>query len=40
MEGELEVVGVHATWRNCMRDVHEEGWQEEWEGSLLSSGIG
>ena len=29
MEGELEVVGLHAAWRNCMRDVHEEGWQEE-----------
>ena len=29
MEGELEVVGSHATWKNCVRDVHEEGWQEE-----------
>ena len=29
MEGKLKVVGSHATWRNCMRDVHEKGWQEE-----------
>ena len=28
MEGELEVVG-RVTWRNCVQDVHEEGWQEE-----------
>ena len=26
VEGELEVVGLHATWRNGMRDVHDEGW--------------
>ena len=29
MEGELEVVGSCATWRNCMLDVHEEERQEE-----------
>ena len=29
MEGELDVVGSHATWRNYVRDVHEEGWREE-----------
>ena len=29
MERELEVVGSCTTWRNCMRDVHEERWQEE-----------
>ena len=29
MEGELEVLGLYATWRNCMRDIYEEGWQEE-----------
>ena len=23
MEGELEVVGSHAIWRNCLWDVHE-----------------
>ena len=29
MGGELKVVWSHATWRNCMWDVHEERWQEE-----------
>ena len=29
MDGELEVVGSRATWRICVRDVHEEGWLEE-----------
>ena len=29
MDGELEVVGLRITWRNCVLDVHEEGWQEE-----------
>ena len=32
MEGELEVVDPHATWRNCVRDVLEEGWQEKMRG--------
>ena len=29
MEGGLEVAGLHATWRNCVRDVQKEGYQEE-----------
>ena len=29
MERELEVVGSRTTWRNCMWNVHDEGWQEE-----------
>ena len=40
MEGELEVVGSRATWRNCVQDVHEEGWQEKWERNLVPSDIG
>ena len=39
VEGELEVVGSRETWRNCVRYVHEEGWQEEVRGNLVSSGI-
>ena len=29
MGGELEEVGSRTTWRNCLWDAHEEGWQEE-----------
>ena len=32
VEGELEVVGLCATWRNCMCDVHEVGGREEVRG--------
>ena len=32
-EGELAVVGSHATGRNRMWDVNEEGWREEVEGN-------
>ena len=32
MKGELEVVGLHVTWRNCVQAVHEEGWQDEVKG--------
>ena len=52
MEGELEIVGSdgrrvgnsrlasHAAWRNCVQDVYEEGWPEEVEENLVSSGTG
>ena len=41
MEGKLDVLGSHTTWRNCVRDVHEEGGQEEFGGkSIVSNGIG
>ena len=29
MEEELKIGGSRATLRNCVRDVHEERWQEE-----------
>ena len=29
VEGELEIVGLCAIWRNCMFDAHEEGWQNK-----------
>ena len=29
---ELEVVGLRATRRNCVQDIHEDGWQEKVEG--------
>ena len=29
MERELDVVSLHATWRNWLWDDHEEGWLEE-----------
>ena len=29
VEEEMEVVGLCATWRNYVWDVHDEGWQEE-----------
>ena len=38
MEGELEVVGSHAILRNCMWDVHEEGWREEVGGKSSLNG--
>ena len=31
MAGELEVAGSCVTWKTCVRDVHEEGWQESWK---------
>ena len=31
MDRELEEVGSHTKWRNCVRDVHDEGWHEEVE---------
>ena len=38
VEGELEVVGSHATWRNCMWDMRNDG-KKKWERNLVSSGI-
>ena len=29
MEGKLEVVGSHATGKNCIHGADEEDWQEE-----------
>ena len=36
VEGELEVEGSHATWRNCMWDVLGKGWREEEVSGKLS----
>ena len=29
VKGELEVVGLCATWRNCVQDVHDKKWWDE-----------